>query len=157
MLQREAFDHRLHGWAQMPWERHFLYLCFLCHLWFKIMVAGFGFVGDDRAKCFLTTSRMGANLTPTDYDDDYNFWRDTQTANASVDNQILTASFSDSSEVRGLITGLPKFAGEAVRRRGSSPKLQVFNTALMSAMEGLSPEEIQQNRSAYGSESKASM
>jgi uncharacterized protein len=33
----------------------------------------------------------------------------------------------------GMVGGLQKFAGEAVRQRGSSPKLQVCNTALMSA------------------------
>ena len=33
----------------------------------------------------------------------------------------------------GMLTGLPKFAGAAVRSRGSSPKLQVFNTALLTA------------------------
>ncbi len=36
----------------------------------------------------------------------------------------------------GMLTGLPKYAGEVVRQRGSSPKLQVFNTALMSAIAG---------------------
>ena len=34
----------------------------------------------------------------------------------------------------GLLTGLQKYAGQAVRKRGSSPKLQVYNTALMSAL-----------------------
>ncbi len=33
----------------------------------------------------------------------------------------------------GLLTGLSKFAGQTVRQRGSSPKFQVLNTALMSA------------------------
>lgn len=33
----------------------------------------------------------------------------------------------------GMLTGLSKFAGQTVRSRGSSPKLQVFNTALMTA------------------------
>jgi predicted AAA+ superfamily ATPase len=32
-----------------------------------------------------------------------------------------------------MVTGLQKFSGGEVRRRASSPKLQVFNTALMSA------------------------
>ncbi len=34
----------------------------------------------------------------------------------------------------GLLTGLEKFAGSAVRRRASSPKLLILNTALMTAM-----------------------
>lgn len=34
----------------------------------------------------------------------------------------------------GMVGGLPKFAGDQARQRGSSPKLQVFNTAHMSAL-----------------------
>lgn len=41
----------------------------------------------------------------------------------------------------GLIVGLPKFAGQMVRQRGSSPKLQVLNTALLTAPSGLAFEE----------------
>lgn len=37
----------------------------------------------------------------------------------------------------GLLAGLPKFSGCAVRQRGSSPKLQVLNTALMSSQSGV--------------------
>jgi len=33
----------------------------------------------------------------------------------------------------GMVCGLPKYAGDEARRRGSSPKLQVLNTALMTA------------------------
>lgn len=34
----------------------------------------------------------------------------------------------------GMVAGLDKYAGQAVRRRGSSPKLQVWNTALLAAL-----------------------
>ena len=44
---------------------------------------------------------------------------------------------STCSRGAGLLTGLQKYAGEAVRQRGSSPKLQVLNTALMTAQSGL--------------------
>jgi uncharacterized protein len=37
-------------------------------------------------------------------------------------------------EGAGMTCGLQKYAGQAVRQRGSSPKLQVFNTALMGAI-----------------------
>jgi hypothetical protein len=37
----------------------------------------------------------------------------------------------------GLIAAIPKYSGNAVRTRGSSPRLQVFNTALMSAQSGM--------------------
>lgn len=49
-----------------------------------------------------------------------------------------------------MLTGLQKFAGRAVRQRASSPKLQVLNTALVTALEGLSPEEARADRSFYG-------
>ncbi len=41
----------------------------------------------------------------------------------------------------GMLTGLQKYAGRAVRQRGSIPKLQVLNTALMTAQSGLTPDE----------------
>lgn len=34
----------------------------------------------------------------------------------------------------GMLTGIPKYAGQQVRQRGSSPKLQVMDMALMSAL-----------------------
>ena len=37
-------------------------------------------------------------------------------------------------EGAGMVCSLQKYAGQAVRQRGSSPKLQVFNTALMGAI-----------------------
>ena len=50
----------------------------------------------------------------------------------------------------GMLTGLQKFAGQAVRQRASSPKLQVLNTALMTAVSGLSPDEAQADLSFHG-------
>ena len=50
----------------------------------------------------------------------------------------------------GMLTGLSKFAGEMVRARGSSPELQVFNTALMSAASALSPGEAREDRQFWG-------
>ncbi len=50
----------------------------------------------------------------------------------------------------GMLTGLQKYAGKAVRQRGSSPKLQVFNTGLMTAQSGLSPEEARADREFRG-------
>ena len=50
----------------------------------------------------------------------------------------------------GMLTGLPKFAGAAVRSRGSSPKLQVFNTALLTAQSGLTPAEARADREFWG-------
>jgi predicted AAA+ superfamily ATPase len=50
----------------------------------------------------------------------------------------------------GMLTGIQKYAGKAVRQRGSSPKLQVLNTALMTAQSGLSPEEARADREFRG-------
>jgi predicted AAA+ superfamily ATPase len=50
----------------------------------------------------------------------------------------------------GMLTGLPKFAGAAVRSRASSPKLQVFNTALLTAQAGLNPAEARADREFWG-------
>jgi len=50
----------------------------------------------------------------------------------------------------GMLTGLQKYAGKAVRQRGSSPKLQVLNTALTTPQSGLSPEEARTDREFRG-------
>jgi predicted AAA+ superfamily ATPase len=50
----------------------------------------------------------------------------------------------------GMLTGLPKYAGKVVRQRGSSPKLQVLNTALMTAQSGLSPAEARADHEFRG-------
>ena len=49
-----------------------------------------------------------------------------------------------------MLTGLPKFSGKAVRSRGSSPKLQVFNTALLTAQSGLTPAEARADSEFWG-------
>lgn len=56
-------------------------------------------------------------------------------------NTTTLAHYLDLLEGAGLVTGLEKFAGGAVRRRGSSPKLQVMNTGLMTAVSGREPAE----------------
>jgi uncharacterized protein len=50
----------------------------------------------------------------------------------------------------GMVCGLPKYAGDAARSRGSSPKLQVLDTALMSAMSRYSPQEARADREHWG-------
>ncbi|MBE3065403.1 MAG: DUF4143 domain-containing protein, partial [Spirochaetes bacterium] len=50
----------------------------------------------------------------------------------------------------GMLIGLQKYAGQAVRQRGSSPKLQVLNTALVSAQSGLTFEEACADRVFWG-------
>ena len=50
----------------------------------------------------------------------------------------------------GMVCGLQKYAGDAARSRGSSPKLQVLNTALATAVSGLSPGEARADREFWG-------
>ena len=50
----------------------------------------------------------------------------------------------------GLLTGLPKFSGNVIRRRGSSPKLQVLNTALATAQSGRSFADTRADGEAWG-------
>jgi len=50
----------------------------------------------------------------------------------------------------GMLTGLQKFGGAAVRRRSSSPKLLVYNTALMSAQLGVPMSEARADGALWG-------
>ena len=50
----------------------------------------------------------------------------------------------------GLLAGIPNFAGSAHRRRASTPKLNVLNTALMSAVSGYTFEEARADRTFWG-------
>jgi len=65
-------------------------------------------------------------------------------------NTTTLAHYLDLLAGVGMICGLSKYAGEAVRRRGSSPKLQVMNTALMSVQSELSPTEAREDREYRG-------
>jgi uncharacterized protein len=58
-----------------------------------------------------------------------------------VGNTTTLAHYLELLASAGIMTGLQKFAGDVSRRRGSSPKFQVLNTALLSAFSGLSPKE----------------
>ena len=50
----------------------------------------------------------------------------------------------------GFLAGLQKFSGGALRRRASSPKLQVLNTALMTAREGTGIHQARQDQDSWG-------
>ncbi len=65
-------------------------------------------------------------------------------------NTTTLAHYLDLLAGTGLVTGLQKFSGTAVRRRASSPKLIVLNTALMTALSGLTPEETAGDRGFRG-------
>jgi predicted AAA+ superfamily ATPase len=65
-------------------------------------------------------------------------------------NATTLAHYLDLLAGAGMLTGLQKYSGAAVRQRGSSPKLQVLNTALMTAQSGLSPDEARADREYWG-------
>ena len=50
----------------------------------------------------------------------------------------------------GMLVGLQKYAAGASRQRGSSPKLQVLNTALMTAQSGVSLADARRDRQFWG-------
>jgi hypothetical protein len=50
----------------------------------------------------------------------------------------------------GLVVGLQKYAGDIARSRGSSPKLQVLNTALLTAQSGLTLTEARGDGEFWG-------
>jgi hypothetical protein len=50
----------------------------------------------------------------------------------------------------GMLTGLAKFSGEQVRQRASSPKLQVLNTALITAQSPLLYAEARRTPAVWG-------
>ncbi len=69
---------------------------------------------------------------------------------ADAGNTTTLAHYLELLAGAGLVTGLQKFAGDAARQRGSSPKLQVLNTALMTALSGLGYEETKRDRELWG-------
>lgn len=67
-----------------------------------------------------------------------------------VGNATTIAHYLDLLEASGLVSGLQKWAGQPFRRRSSTPKLLVHNTALMSAVSPLSFEEARSDRAWWG-------
>jgi len=65
-------------------------------------------------------------------------------------NTTTLAHYLDLLAGAGMVCGLQKFAGDAARRRGSSPKLQVLNTAQRNAVTGLSPAEARSDSEYRG-------
>lgn len=65
-------------------------------------------------------------------------------------NTTTLAHYLELLQGAGMLTGLPKYAHGQVRQRGSSPKLQVMNTALMSAQDHRSLKEARQDGDHWG-------
>ena len=64
-------------------------------------------------------------------------------------NTTTLARYIELLENAGLLAGLPKYASRP-HRRGSSPKLNVLNTALMTAGSGYAFEEARADRTFWG-------
>lgn len=65
-------------------------------------------------------------------------------------NTVTLAHYLDLLRGAGMMTGLAKYSGRQVRQRGSSPKLLVLNTALMTAASPLSFEEAKRDKDFWG-------
>ncbi len=65
-------------------------------------------------------------------------------------NTTTLAHYLDLLAGAGMVCGLQKYAGDAARSKGSSPKLQVFNTALMTVTAGVSPKDALSDREFRG-------
>ncbi len=65
-------------------------------------------------------------------------------------NTTTLTRYLDLLESAGLITGLSKYAGRPHRRRASSPKLNVLNTALMSVHSDYTFEQARADRTFWG-------
>jgi uncharacterized protein len=65
-------------------------------------------------------------------------------------NTVTLAHYLGLLSQAGLLTGLEKYAGQKHRQRSSSPKLNVLNTGLMSALSDYSFAEAKADRSYWG-------
>ena len=65
-------------------------------------------------------------------------------------NTTTLAHYLDLLDGAGMICGLQKFSGSAVRRRASSPKLIAHNTGLVSAVRGLPFASVRSNPQLWG-------
>ena len=65
-------------------------------------------------------------------------------------NTTTLARYLDLLSNTGLVAGLPKYFRQPYRRRASSPKLNVLNTALMTAGSGYSFDQAMADRTFWG-------
>jgi predicted AAA+ superfamily ATPase len=67
-----------------------------------------------------------------------------------VGNTTTVAHYLDLLDSAGLVAALQKYAGDIARRRRSTPKLAVHNTALMTAVAGMPLAETRADGRAWG-------
>ena len=69
---------------------------------------------------------------------------------ADAGNTTTLANYLELLRQSGLLTGLQKYSGSEVRKRASSPKLQVFNNALMSSRHRVGFKEAKEDETFWG-------
>ena len=67
-----------------------------------------------------------------------------------VSNTVTIAYYQKLLEQAFLITGLQKWTGTALRRRSSSPKWLPLNTALITAIQNRSKDELKEDKTFWG-------
>ncbi len=65
-------------------------------------------------------------------------------------NSTTLAHYLDLLAGAGMVCGLPKYAGDTARQRAASPKLQVLNTALMSAQADVDLKDARADPAFWG-------
>ena len=65
-------------------------------------------------------------------------------------NTVTLAHYLQLLQGAGMVAGLSKFSYGKVRQRGSSPKLQVLNTALMTVTSGMNFQDTRKDGDAWG-------
>ena len=65
-------------------------------------------------------------------------------------NTTTLAHYLNLLQEAGLVTGISKYSASQVKTRSSSPKLQVFNNALVSSGNNLNFKEIRNDHTAWG-------
>ncbi len=65
-------------------------------------------------------------------------------------NTTTLAHYLSLLEAAGMLRGIPKYSGSEVRRRASSPKLQVLNNAYLTVAHGQSKESVRADSTQWG-------
>jgi predicted AAA+ superfamily ATPase len=65
-------------------------------------------------------------------------------------NTTTLAGYLDLLAGAGMLRGIPKYSGQLVRQRGSTPKLQVFNTGLTSAQAAMTFARVRHHPDYWG-------
>lgn len=65
-------------------------------------------------------------------------------------NTVTIAHYLDLLSTAGLIGGIEKYSGQKLRQRSSSPKLQVYNTAITGSLSSMSFKEAREKSDYWG-------